>query len=61
MTPNAHISTLGVDGYSTIVSGAMYAGVVNPFKVLVILIYYRYYFATPKSPIISMLSPLRSF
>jgi hypothetical protein len=60
MTPRAHISTLVVYGYSLIVSGDMYAGVVNPYNVSVILIFSRSFLEIPKSPIIRTSSPLGS-
>jgi hypothetical protein len=51
MTPRAHISTFVVYCFSSIVSGAMYAGVVNPYNFSVILIFKRSFLEMPKSPI----------
>ena len=55
------MSTFVVEGSSafTIASGAMWVGVVNSYKVLVILIFSRF-FEIPKSPIRRMQPPLES-
>jgi hypothetical protein len=57
MIPKAHISTFVVDGKSSIVSGAMYAGVVFPFNVSLVLIYERPDFEISKFAIIRTSSP----
>jgi hypothetical protein len=60
MTPKAHMSTFVVDGISSIVSGAIYAGDVNPYNVWEFLIFSRSFFEIPKSPIRRISSPLGS-
>ena len=61
MIPNAHISTFVVEGIWFIASGAMYAGVVLPFNVSLVLIFERPDFEIPKFPITRTSSPPYNF
>jgi hypothetical protein len=60
MTPKAHMSTFVVEGFSAIVSGAIYAGDVNPYNVWEFLIFSRSFLEIPKSPIRRISPPLGS-
>ena len=39
ITPNAHMSTFGVKNYSTIISGGVYAGLIEYFTVSVDILF----------------------